>query len=683
MEKLLDNSTHIQPNRISSPELSNLDTDHFDGPATRAGTPQEIQPTTPISSPTKVTKTPSIKERIVQIKEIRKSKRKELAKNYTKFTETRHTDPVFQKARDALLKALTEHSPDAIKYIEKSQGINGVRLLLEQKDNDRVQALTVLKHEIETKAHGESDEELAVVSNLLKSAQEIVESTQRIHADQQSRQIINHRKYQKQVAELRTLITQKAPTKEIRTRIEALEDYDKKLRQDYEGLEPYPAQFGRFQRSVDSAMSWFVDTDMRPGPEDLLIEYSLASNGLERTTDSYRATFDQLWNTDLQTFKNRASTALGDIWEFINKHPVLASKMASQIAYMAIYMSGDPSMGALVQKAIAKKRYQYRAMDLLLGKGHSHAYAPEFENPLTPSQIALFDFLSKAPYLTAVVQGARGETWGGKIGAATGKVLGLVTSFFGGSPAAVTAGDYIGGILGGIAGAVGEVIAQKVLAESLDRDLEVWASALSFSLSEANISNVGTSLQALKEEFGLNQETMNNLLATAVSTFTFMKPGFRAFTQRGQAEKMYETLKDFESKGLLQAIQGSAQRSYSADVSAELVPEIAAPGLAAINLFKCLKAFRLIPETIFDSWIKEDLGSFYTFYDKLKLLDARPGHALQGLKGTLNQFLDIETMAYLDKNKNILAKIPAQMVQTIREGTEEAGFTALHLSLGL
>jgi hypothetical protein len=206
----------------------------------------------------------------------------------------------------------------------------------------------------------------------------------------------------------------------------------------------------------------------------------------------------------------------------------------------------------------------------------------------------------------------------------------------------------LGGPIGGAVGSMVELEGQNVLAEGLERDFEVWASALSFSFTEGDLSTV------FNADF--------SQIVSAV--FKFMKPGFRAFSQRGQAEKMHDVVKNTFSDGLMKAMRESAKGSFSKPLSDVAVNEASEPILFAINLSKFLKAYRMVPASALESF-KSAHGGLHDIYDLLKNLDAKPGQGLQGTRGILSKFVDVEWMAWLEKNKNILTSLPVDVLKSV------------------
>lgn len=369
--------------------------------------------------------------------------------------------------------------------------------------------------------------ELCIITGLVRKAQQIVDLDRQQLDEQEKRRPVNHQSYQKQVLEIRTLIKSKASQERIASKIAELQTFDEGLREEYEGRDPYHSSL------VSSAKNWLKswfskDSDTRPSPTDLLLEYSLACHGLSTDAEVYLRTFQELLSSNptlsLQELQD-------EIRDFLLYHPVLCSQMAAQMAQVYALATGDETAGAGLQSLVYRKRIQHITLDALIGKKNRFSYQTEFEHPLTPRQIAVVKLMRNLPYIVGVHEGFHGKTAGGALG----------TSLAG----------SLGGALGGLLHAK----TQEVLSDSLNRDTEIIGSLISRAMNTVDPEVLLSARQAFRT-IKPSYEKLSALYALfgqIQSTVT------GEFAPRGQFQKATNFIRTTYHQGVQQGVQETAK----------------------------------------------------------------------------------------------------------------------------
>ncbi|MES2504215.1 MAG: hypothetical protein V4534_04975 [Myxococcota bacterium] len=300
--------------------------------------------------------------------------------------------------------------------------------------------------------------ELVHIDILRDVAKKIVQKDVELTRKLEQQRPENLRLYQEKATEIRRLIEQNAAREQVASKMSELQAFEENLQKTYQGADPYP-QVGLVQSTLNWAQSWLTSVDAKPTLARLVLEYSLAQQGISSTSQAYQRAFSETWAAlgDPQKLAENARQFLQDLPSFVTRHPVLAASMAAQLAHVANLLSENANAGAMLQNLIFQQRVRYLTIDILAGDDGKTSYAAELDNPLTVGQIVMLDALSKMPLLIAAYEGSGGRTLGG------------------------SAGYSIAGPIGGALGGLAHAKAQEVLAESLDRETARAASlAVSF-----------------------------------------------------------------------------------------------------------------------------------------------------------------------------------------------------------
>ena len=325
---------------------------------------------------------------------------------------------------------------------------------------------------------------------------------------------------------------------------------------------------------------------------------------------------------------------------------MLAADMAAQLAHLANLLSGDETAGAALQTLIFRQKIKYRTQDLLTGKKNKHSYEQECKHPLNLRQLALLQVISGLPYLVAAYEGSQGRTLGGSLG----------HQAFGAA----------GGIIGGLAHAK----AQEVLAESLSRDAEFYASsATAVSSLPEHLQKSFKNLQEAYSCLDLSYEGVMAFKKVYEATFKIGKPLMKTMKERGQLQKAGDFIKNIRKKGLQEAIEESAKTTFSKATTAELNTNAVSSGLFAYNLYKFAKTFKLLPESLMSQLPEElDLEFLAKPIDWAKLPDKQPELIL----GLLKPVFRANTNVALEGFRNRLVK---KTLEPIRKLSESSAYT--------
>lgn len=450
----------------------------------------------------------------------------------------------------------------------------------------------------------EKIEEIGRLDNIIQQSTRIANLTSVVHGQHELRKPLNHEAYKQQVTELRQLI-KAGDGKNFAIKLSKLEEFDHKLREEYNGLEPYPTEHLGSTR---------LGTSERPTPVTLLMEYFEAEAAKALNTGSESGFLDSLQS----------------IHDFVRYHPILAAEMAGDLAHTASLLAGNDTAGASIQTLISRQQKKNIVKDILLGS-QNRSYEEECSHPPSSNQLRLIKLLRVAPGLIGALQGAAGRNLGGQLGYAVAGPL--------------------GGAVGGLLHAEG----QRIVAESMSREVEIWASTIS---DTANITNSAK----VFAEFGqiLTDVDIPGAIALAGGLFQPIAQGRFA---RDMVLGAGNVVQDIRKDRLREAIKKSAQSRFSSTAGAQMtLPETQAAFFAA-NVVTLLAATKTLPDSF---WEVPGTISLASFLGKSLLFDSSTETAKQVLDKLGFEKASTRLQSEKDKIAHEFASIPRSFLQSIR-----------------